>query len=476
MRAALAVLASLALAAPALAQVPAAEREQGAAYRARIVEQFGGTYTGPGYAETVRVGRRMAVAFGLSRDGSDCTVTLLNSTIVNAFATPGCYIYTTRGLLAIVGNEAELASVLGHEIGHVSARHAQARETRSVWTGLGAALASVLTGSETVARVANGLRARAILGFSREQENQADALGVKTMIRAGYDPREAAAMLRALAANDALMIKATGLDPERRMPTWARSHPLTADRIEAVARLARASQVRPGDGRVARDDYLASIDGMLWGDDPAQGYIDGRSFAHPTLRIAFTAPRGFVLTNSPRAVTIASEAGHAQFAGGPLGPREGLDGYVVRLAGAVTRGAPVRAGPVRRARVNGIETALLPLRADTGRGPVDIALIAYRAGPYAAYQFVTLAPAGKAAVFDPLINSCRRLTEAQAAALRPRVLRVVTLGAHDTVPVMAARMAFAVLRTERFLALNGLAPGQPLHIGERIKIIEYAKW
>ncbi len=469
------VAALLAAPAPAAAQISAQEREQGAAYRAQILEQFGGSYTGHGYAEVQRVGRAIAVQSGLSRDGSDCTVTLLNSTIVNAFATPGCYIYTTRGMLGIIDDEAELASVLGHEIGHVAARHAEKRETRSAWAGLGAALANMLTGSQTVTRIAAGLGQRALLGYSRDQEYEADSLGVRYMTRAGYSPYESARMLQALAANDAFQVRVTGQDPGAKIPSWARSHPLTQDRIARATALARATGAKPGQGRVGYADYLANIDGMLWGDDPEQGFIDGRTFAHPLLRIAFTAPPGFVLTNSPAAVAITGGDGRAVFGGGRLAPDEELDHYVARVARTVVGGATVQTGDGQRATINGIESAMLPLRANAAQGQVDVTIAAYRAGPSAAYHFIMLTPPGGGRVFAQMVNSFRPLSSDEVTGLRPRVIRVVTLGAHDTLGVMAAQMAFTNLRAERFLALNGLTAARPLYVGQRVKLIVYAR-
>lgn len=467
-------IATLAVSAPSHAQIPTQERQQGAAFRAQILEQFGGPYTGPGYAEVQRVGRAMAVQSGLSKDGSDCTVTLLNSTIVNAFATPGCYIYTTRGMLGIINDEAELASVLGHEIGHVAARHAEQRETRSVWAGLGVALANLITGSQTVTRFASNLGQRALLGYSRDQEYEADSLGVRYMTRAGYNPYESAHMLQALAANDTFQVRATGQDPEAKVPSWARSHPLTSDRIARATELARATHLTPAQGRIGQLEYLASIDGMLWGDDPAQGFIEGRVFAHPQLRIAFTAPPGFVLTNSPAAVLITGGEGRAMFAGGQMQPGEPLEAYATRVAQSVVGQTEVTLGALQHARINNIESALLPLRANAPGGQVDISIAAYRAGPSAAYHFIMLTPPGRGAVFAPLVNSFRALTQGQAAQLRPRELRVVILGAHDTLAVMAGRMAFDDLRAERFLALNGLTAARPLYVGQRVKLIVYA--
>lgn len=459
---------------PADAQISLAEREHGAQIQSQILRQFGGAYTGPGNALVQRVGRRMAIASGISRDGSDCTVTLLNSTIVNAFATPGCFIYTTRGLLAIVQDEAELASVLGHEIGHVAAHHARARQNRSTIAGLGALVASVLTGSQTVGRLASGLGQRYVLGFSRDQEYEADGLGVRYMTQAGYSPYESPAMLQALADNDALQARLNGIDPQAKTPSWARSHPLTQDRIARAATLARQTGLQPGEGRVAVADYLAGINGMLWGDDPEQGYIDGPVFAHPKIRVTFHAPPGFVLQNSPTAVQIVGESGKAQFGGGGMVAGEDISGYAERVARAVVGQTPVQAGTPQRLSINGFDAAVLPMRAQASSGAVDVTVAAYQGGPGVAYQFIIIAPAGKAAEFDPLLNSLRRLSPAEAVALRPRLIRVVTVARGDSIASIAGAMAFTDGKIDRFRALNAIVPGQAIQVGQPVKTIVYA--
>jgi len=474
MRFKLIVAVALLASSPATAQISLVERQQGAQFRTQILQQFGGAYTGPGNALVQRVGRRMAIASGISRDGSDCTVTLLNSTIVNAFATPGCFIYTTRGLLAIVQDEAELASVLGHEIGHVAAHHARARQNRSTIAGLGALAASVLTGSQTVGRLASGLGQRYVLGFSRDQEYEADGLGVRYMTQAGYAPFESPAMLQALADNDALQARLNGVDPQAKIPSWARSHPLTSDRIARAATLARQTGLQPGEGRVATNEYLAGIDGLLWGDDPEQGYIDGPVFAHPKIRISFRAPPGFMLQNSPAAVQIVGESGKAQFGGGGIAPGEDIAGYAARVARAIVGQTPVQSGAPQRLSINGFDAVVLPMRAQANSGAVDVTVAAYQGGPGVAYQFIIIAPAGKAAEFDPLLNSLRRLSPAEAAALRSRMIRVVTVAKGDTIASIAGAMAFTDGRIDRFRALNEIAPGQAIQVGEHLKTIVYA--
>lgn len=470
------VVAALGLAlAPAAAQVPAKDRARFAQAHSQLVQQFGGVYEGPGAALVTRVGKAMAIQSGLSRDGSDCTVTLLNTDVVNAFAVPGCYVYVTRGLLAITSDEAELASVLGHEIGHVAARHAQKRENRSLLTGLGVLAATVLTGSSDVGALAGQVGQLTVLGYSRSQEYEADSLGIRYMVKAGYDPYASADMLEALGRDDRLKAKVAGRDESAQVPAWGRTHPMTEDRVARSTSLARATKMQPGQGRRDRAGYLAAINGMTYGDDPAQGYVNGRDFAHPGLRIAFRAPPGFMLQNSPTAVLLKGPNGEqAQFGGGSLRDGETLPGYAARVARAVVGNTPAQAGDPQERQVNGVPAALLPVRASTSRGIVNFAVAAYAADNRAAYHFVMLGNAGSPALRE-LAMSFRRLSPSETANLRPRVIAVETVRPGDTVESMAARMAFPDLAAERFRALNDLGPGERLVPGTQVKIVRQAR-
>lgn len=460
---------------PASARISERDRRTGAESHRQILAEFGGVYSGPGAALTERVGRRMAVQSGLSGDGGDCTITLLNTNIVNAFALPGCYIYATRGLLAIMNDEAELASVLGHEIGHVAARHGQKRQNRSILSGIGAIAAAVLTGSNTVGQLAGSLGQRLVLGYSRSQEYEADQLGIRYLRQAGYTPYAAADMLESLQEEERLQARLRGRDEASRVPVWARTHPLTADRVARATKLARETKMAPGEGATNAEAYLAAIDGQLFGDDPAQGIVDGPDFAHPTLRIAFRAPPGFSVQNGTRAVTISGPNGaQAQFAGGALQGGETLDGYVQRVARSLVGSTQVQAGAFQETTVNGVRAAVLPLRANSNRGVVDVNVAAYEVGQGQAFHFVTISLGRADAWAQTLIGSFRRLTPEQAARLRPRVLDVVVVRPGDTVQGLARQMAFRDLPVERFLAINDLTAGQALRPGQRVKLVRFA--
>lgn len=459
---------------PALARAPsvsARDRATAAQQHPQVVAQFGGEVTGPASTYVKAVGEKMAATAGLP---GQCTFTVIGSDVVNAFAVPGCYIYVTRGLLAIMNTEDELASVLGHEVGHITANHAAQRQTRGVLTGLGALAVGVLTGSGELAQLAGQAGQLYTLSYSRSQEYEADDRGVSYLLGAGYNPWAARDMLEALGLNDALDAK-VGKQTGSEVPAWARSHPLTADRVTRAAGRAQASNI-PRDNPAQKSRvYLQAVNGIIYGDDPEQGFVNGNTFAHPKLKIAFDVPQGFTLTNTATSVNVAGPNGlKAMFSAGSSQPGA-LDAYATNVLKQVVGQAPTQVAAFQHGTTNGLTTTLLPARAQTSSGQlVDVAVTAYQVGD-SAYHFVTLAPAGGAGPFTPMLGSFRRLTDAQAAALKARRVEVVEVRAGDTVASLAQRMAYTDYQTERFLSLNARTAGQPLRPGELVKLITYAR-
>ena len=243
--------------------ISASDRQQGAAANPQLIAQFGGAYTGSQAAFVQRVGRRVAVQSRLSNAAGDFTVTTLDSPIENAFAIPGGYIYITRQLLALMNSEAELAAVLGHEVGHVAARHAAGRNTRSTIGALLAAGAGRLTGSDLAGRVVGTGAQLYTLRYGREQEYEADRLGVQYITAAGYDPYAEADILEALDASTSLSAQASG-SAGRSVPTWASTHPNGADRVRRAAQLAAATG-RPETTPAQDTTFLRMLDGLPYG-------------------------------------------------------------------------------------------------------------------------------------------------------------------------------------------------------------------
>ena len=272
-----------------------------------------------------------------------------------------------------------------------------------------------------------------------------------------------------------LTARTSGRDTASAIPAWARTHPLSAERVTRATGRAQAAGAVRDTPPERTQPYLQAVNGMIYGDDPEQGYVNGRTFAHPSMRIAFEAPQGFTLTNTTTAVVIAGpNNARAQFSGGVL-PQEGLEAYANARLRQLIGQARAQIGHPQRSTTNGLETVTIPARAQNQQGQiVDVSVTAYRVNDRA-YHFLTLAPQGAGAAMTPMLGSMRTLTTQQAAALRPRRIELVQIGARDTAQSLSRRMAFDDYQLERFLALNGRDSATPLRAGETVKIVTYAR-
>lgn len=447
----------------------------------KVLEQFGGAYNNPRVTTYVqRIGERLAQRSELA--GQPFTFTVLNSDVSNAFALPGGYIYITRGLMSLMGSEAELASVLGHEIGHVTARHTAERLSRgqaaNIFTQILGVGVAVLTGSGdagNLAAQATGAGAGVWLaGFSREQEFEADKLGVRYMAGDGYDPREAADMLAKLGEETRFTAKLLGRSPESAEEfSLMQSHPRTADRVVAALDAAKAQGlVVAANARVGVEEYYDAIDGMAFMGDRESGFVRGTGFVHPGLRFRFDAPKGFRISNGTDAVT----------ARGPNGASLKLDAVRTQaarnprefLVGVWARGANL--SNVETIQINGLQAATAPARLRGQNGTTDLRLVAIQHPDGTFYRLVLAAPSQAAAQFNEDFRrttySFRVLSDAEAQAAQPLRIRAVPVRAGDTQEALARRMATADgFELERFQLINGLKPGDALAPGTRVKIV-----
>ena len=453
-------------------EIRAQEKQIGAEQHPRLLAEFGGAYEAPEGAYARRVGGKIAAAAGL--DG-ECTFTLVNSDVVNAFAVPGCYIYVTRGLMGIVNSEAELASVLAHEVGHIVAAHNRRQQRRSLWRNIGVWAVETLTGSEDLTRIAGRAAEYFTLRYSRKQEYEADDLGVRFLAAAGYDPYAAGDMLAALGRHEEYMGRTRGRDEARAIPEWARTHPLAGNRVGRAAETAAATGIADGALPELEGPYLRELDGLLYGDDPRQGFVQGRRFAHPVMRIGFEAPPGFTLTNSPQAILIEGPDGLRGEFGGQRMPPGGLQAYAEGLVRALLRGAPAEAGPAEAALINGLPALLLPVMVRTEQGAVELSIAAYDGGDGGAYHFIMVAPPAGAsrAAIGALFGSFRLLSPEEVQSLRPRLIRTVRVAPGQDPAGLARHMA-SENPLDHFLMLNGLSAGQKLKPGELVKIVTFA--
>jgi len=439
---------------------------------AQLVQELGGAETGPRAVYVASVGRRVSAFSGIANPGQTLHFTTLNSAVENAFSVPGGYVYVTRQLLTLMDDESELAFSLGHEVGHIAANHAHIREQfarRNSYGVLGQIVGAIFGGG-----IGNLLETKAkmdTLSFSREQEYQADSLGLRYIIAAGYDPVGGPEIMAALSRNTALQARVQGRT-NRQTPEWASTHPLSENRMQRAFLEARSTG-RLGKGLRNRDGFLAQLEGVYVDDDPAQGVIDGATFTHPDLRIQFSVPAGYLMSNASDAVTISGSAGKAQFRGGQFAGS--LDQAALLAFRQLTGGqAQLPVPPPQHVTINGMPAAVTTARVNSSSGPIDASVAVYQWDARRVYYFVMLTPGGYGVgPFIPMINSLRRITPAEAAAIRPRIIHVVTVGPGDTVQSMANRMAYREFKLDRFLSLNGLASSTRLVPGQKVKLVVY---
>jgi predicted Zn-dependent protease len=438
-----------------------------------MVQELGGAETGPRAAYVESIGRRVGAVSGVANSGQALHFTLLNSAVENAFSVPGGYVYVTRQLMTLMDDESQLAFALGHEVGHIAANHAHIREQyaqQSRYGVFGQIFGAIFGGSP----LGNYIQQRSkldLLSFSRDQEYQADTLGLRYLIASGYDPGGAARLLSALSLQTALDARLQG-KTNRQTPEWARTHPLSENRMQRALAEARATG-RLGTGVRNRDTFLREIEGIYVDDDPAQGVIDGPTFTHPDLRIQFTVPPGYLMSNGTTAVTISGSGGKAQFSGGRFSGT--LENYILRVFQELTRGQlQIPIPPPQRVTINGMAAAITSTRINTNSGPIDVSVVAYQWDPQRIYHFVMLTPGGSGVgPFAQMVNSLRRLSAEEASAIRPRVIHVVTVAPGDTVRSLSSRMAYRDNKLDRFLAINGLAANATLAPGQKVKLVVY---
>ncbi|MES2337081.1 MAG: M48 family metalloprotease [Pseudomonadota bacterium] len=445
------------------------DRAQGAQANPELVAQFGGRYDGPQAAFVERVGKRVALQSGLSNAQGDFTVQTLNSPVENAFAIPGGYIYVTRQLLALMNSEDELAFVMGHEVGHVAARHSSGRQRTSTIGGVLAGIVGAVAGNSTFGQLlGKGAQQAAglyTLKYGRDQEYQADTLGVRYVAASGYNPAAAPLILNQLGAESALDARIAGRSANA-VPGWLSTHPNSADRVARARTLAQQSG-RAVPAAAQDTAYLRMLDGLPYDDDPAQGVIDGQIFRHPAMRFKFTAPAGYTIANAADAVTVQGQRGQAQLSA--TGTSSDLAGVVAQRFQAL--GGQIDAGQIRNVTIGGRRAATATITAAANNQRVDATVVAV-GFPNATYSWTIVTPAGSGiGPFDPLLASFTTLADAEARTIRGKRIRIVTVKAGDTIDTLARQMAYPDFQRDRFLTLNGLDAGAPLRPGTLVKLV-----
>ncbi len=448
---------------------PNQELALGAEEHPKLLEAFGGAYDERVAltAYVYELGHRLQSVSEMPTP--PFTFTIINSDEINAFALPGGFVYVTRGLMVLANSEAELAGVLAHEIGHVTGRHTAQRYNQAVFAQLGAAVLGAAVGNRAVSELARFGATAYVQGYSRDQEHEADVLGVRYLGRAGYDPLAMAAFLAKMGAQSRLAAKIAGREGVEAEVSLFSSHPRTADR---VARAAEAAEINQAAGRqLGHDEYLLRLAQTLYGDDADQGFRRGREFAHRGLGFRFKVPPDFRMRNTSQAVVATHKGGTAiRFDGAKVGAN--MD--ILRFLTQKWLG-DVSLGDATRITVNGMAAATGTARVGTQDGPRDLRAIAIRYDPETVYRFMILTPPNQTAALGEELRrmtySFRPLSGREKTNLRPQRIQIHEVQLGDTVAALAATMPFEDFKEERFRVLNGLVPGEVLEPGRLVKLI-----
>lgn len=437
------------------------ELAMGRQYSQQIGQQY------PRYADEAlqayvqQVGER--VARTSHRSGLNYRFTVIDSADINAFALPGGYIYIHRGLMAYLNSEAELAAVLGHEVGHVTARHSVRQQSQSTaWGLLGQALA-IGTGVGAAADITSVLGGAVVSGYGRDMELEADGLGAQYLARAGYDPKAMIEVVKVLKAQGDFardQARAKGLaEPPASYHGLFDTHPDHDTRLQQVVGPATALAAGQEQGR---ERYLQRIEGMPFGDSAETGIRRGAAFYHRDLDFTLRFPKGWALDNRPEVLIgqAPDESALLAMTLGDLRRGESAEDYLLRKGG----------GRLRDVRpLTGADGALAIL---PGTAPRRVAVILHKGQ---AYQFVGVAREGGLAVWDEAfietLRSFRALKGEERKLAEPRRIRLVRLGVGQSLAELAAAKG-SEDSIARLRLLNGLYPDGQVQPGQWLKKLD----
>jgi predicted Zn-dependent protease len=406
------------------------------------------------------LGTRLAAAS--ERPNLPWTFRVVDDASVNAFALPGGFVYVTRGIMTHLTSEAELVSVMGHEIGHVTARHSVSQMSKQQLAGLGLGLAMIFVPEarpySDLAQTGMGLM---FLKFSRQDESQADDLGLKYLVQAGYDPRPMTEVFE-------LLERVSQSSPGGRLPQWLASHPDPAARRETIGKeIAETHQDWTG-RPVAREAYLPRIDGVVFGNDPREGFFEGATFYHPELAFQIRFPQGWKTNNQKQAVAAISER------------QDAIVALTLTQAGSAREAARaffsqqgVQQGQPWQDRIGGLPAASYAFAANTQQGQLSgMAAWVERGGKV--YQILGYTLADRAASYsDAILSAIASFDDVRDRSIldvQPKRVDVVKLQRGESLEGFVRDYPSSV-PPQTVALVNNLDSGQSLAAGESYKRI-----
>jgi predicted Zn-dependent protease len=403
------------------------------------------------------IGKRLAAAS--ERPDLPWSFTVLDDPTVNAFALPGGPIFVTRGILTHMNSEAELAAVLGHEIGHITARHSVDQISKAQLAQLGLGLGMIFSEDlRQYGQVAGAGLQLMFLKFGRDAERQSDELGFKYMVSQGYDPREMANVFTTLD-------RASAQAGAGRLPEWLSTHPDPGNRADKARE--RAATVADAEKlRADRERYLAHLGGVVFGEDPRQGYFQGNAFLHPAMKFRFTFPEGWQTANTASAVVAQSPQKDAVVqltVAGKLSPEDASKRFFAQEG--------VKPASIRTGTIGGLPASASWFEAATEQGALR-GLVSFVSHGGTTFQLVGFTPAAKIDAYGPAFQQAfgtfAPLTDPAALAVQPARVELVKVPRDMTIAEFNAQFPSTV-PVDVLAIVNGVGEGDKLRAGQAAK-------
>lgn len=433
------------------------EIEMGRQYDKEVIASIG-LYPDPALQSYIQdLGTRLAATS--ERPKLPWTFRVVDDPAVNAFALPGGFIYVTRGIMAHMTSEAQLATVLAHEIGHVTARHTAAQISKQQLAGLGLAIGSIASSQiERYAGIAGQALGLLFLKFSRDNENQADELGVRYSSRANYDAREMASVMRLL---DKLSAEGSG-----RLPEWLATHPNPGNRLEHINRMVSHTQQDFTGAIVNRDAYARRLDGVIFGMNPREGFFKGTTFYHPDLKFQIAFPSGWKTFNGKQAVAAQSPQQDAVI---ELTLVEGSNAD--QAARKFLSAEGLQAGTVSRGNINGLSASEASFAAATEGGTVRGNALFIEYGN-SVFRLLAYSPEARWSTYQGVaqraLQSFARLTDPALLNAQPQHVDVITIDRRTTIAQLAQQRPSPV-PVATLTLINQVDDTTPLEPGRTVK-------
>jgi predicted Zn-dependent protease len=390
---------------------------------------------------------------------------IVDASVVNAFAVPGGYVYFSRGILATLNSEAELAGVMGHEIGHIAARHSAKQYSRAQLAQVGLGVGSVFIDSPVLSGLAQLGAGMLFMRFSRDNEREADDLGVEYATKAGYDSAQLASFFETLERMN------PGSDRSG-LPGWFSTHPSPQDRVQVVRARAKEWQEKLGlrDSKINREPYLRRIDGLLFGDDPGQGYVDGNIFYHPGLRFQFPVPTKWKLSHKPSQVQMVSEGEDAVMllsSTSGSSPGEAAGEFIAKTGASVIRSDGIQ--------VNGLSSQRVTSEIRTQKGAYRLTSYFIEKGK-SVFVFHGLTSVERFQNYGPLFENTmrqfRELSDPRRIDVKPDRIRIRTTRSSGSLENALRSFGVSNEKLKEMVLLNGGNPNQILPANTLIKVVE----